>query len=64
MAILGISMAGQPDPSMPTGYHRHLFPLNTDTMKSLTEATVALHHMVAMKVRKGENMIAERRGIE
>lgn len=40
------------------------FPQNPDTMKLSTEPTVALYHMVVMKVRKGENMIAERRGIE
>jgi len=40
------------------------FPLNTDTTKLSVEPTVALYHMVVMKVRKGENMIAERRGIE
>lgn len=40
------------------------FPQNTDTMKLSIEPTVALYHMVVVKVRKGENTIAERRGIE
>jgi len=39
-------------------------PQNIDTIKLSIEPTVALYHMVAMKVRKGKNMIAERRGIE
>lgn len=40
------------------------FPQNIDTMKLSVELTEAPYHMVAMKLRKGENMIAERRGIE
>lgn len=42
------------------------FPQNIDTMKLSIEptCTAALYHMVVMKVKKGENMITERCGIE
>lgn len=64
MAILGIFMVGQPDPSMPIGYHWHFFSQNTDTMKLSVESTVALYHMVVMKVTKSENVTVEKHGIE